>query len=135
MNAKAVETRTLHSKFMRKVGENWDLVKGRLCVTLGDWKEDTFEEQRRHLANQTSPPMTPGQAKELAREINKLLFISEWRVQDRSSASPTPAHSLVRLHLLATLPASPCAPCFKFIVRGGARFLVPPAFCWEQTWL
>ena len=97
VNAKAEETPTRYSKFTRKVGRNWDLVKGRLVVTLGDWREDTFEEQWGYLSNNSEHPMTPGQATELAREINKLLCISEWRVQDRSSASPTPAQSLARL--------------------------------------
>ena len=78
VEAKAGEAADAYAKFMRVVGDDWDCLKG-LKITLRDWREMVEGEKSEHLANKSA--MTERQAKELAREINKLLGITrEWRV-------------------------------------------------------
>jgi hypothetical protein len=121
VEAKAGEAADAYAKFMRVVGDDWDLVKDGLEITLGDWKEMELEEQWQHLANQQSPPMDVGKAQELAREINKLLGISECRVQDGGSASPTSARSCARL----SVPWHPQPWSFALLGKGGGTRCVP----------
>ncbi len=82
VQAKAVEATVAYDKFMRMVGDDWDLVKGGLKITLGDWKEmETMEKRMQLLAARGLKDRD--QQIFLAEAINDLLgIIREWRVQE-----------------------------------------------------
>ena len=79
MQVEAMGGAARFDEFMAKVGDFWELVRHLLRLTVRQWSEKTEEERWDHLANKSK--LTDRQAKELAREINKLLGITrEWRV-------------------------------------------------------
>ncbi len=78
MQVEAMEDAARFKEFMDKVGDFWGPVRHQLRLTVRQWSEMTDEDQWEHLTNKST--MTERQAKELAREINRLLGICEWRV-------------------------------------------------------
>ena len=79
MQVEAMGDAARFEEFMNEVGDFWEPVSHHLRLTVHQWSEKTEEERWEHLANKSK--MTERQAKELAREINKLLGITrEWRV-------------------------------------------------------
>ena len=79
MQVEAMGDAARFEEFTDKVGDFWELVRDHLRLTVRQWSEKPDEEQWEHLVNKSA--MTERQAKELAREINKLLGITrEWRV-------------------------------------------------------
>jgi hypothetical protein len=122
MQVEAMGGAARFDEFMAKVGDFWELVRHLLRLTVRQWSEMPDEEQWEHLVNKSG--MTERQAKELAREINKLLGITrEWRV---TVMRPSP--------LLIHLPTSLCLgalnlgrlPCCGVCVwRGGVRERAP----------
>ncbi len=79
VQVKAVEDADEYDRFLTIVGKPWSAVRGELDLSVATWGDFTHEEQWEHVANKVDPPMALGRAKELAREINKLLgIIREW---------------------------------------------------------
>jgi len=117
----AVEYAAGFDDFKDEVGEFWEPVSRHLKLTVRRWSEKTEVEQWQHLANKVSPPMDEGRAQELAREINKLLGISEWHGQGRGDATPTPGHSLARL----SVPWHPSTWVICLAGKGWGHLLLP----------
>jgi hypothetical protein len=91
----AVEYAAGFEDFKDEVGEFWEPVSRHLKLTVRRWSEKTEVEQWQLLA--AFGLKDRDQQMVLAREINKLLGISEWHGQGRGDATPTPGHSLARL--------------------------------------
>ncbi len=91
----AVECAAGFEDFKDEVGDFWEPVSRQLKLTVRRWSEKTEVEQWQLLAAYGLKDRD--QQMVLAREINKLLGISEWHGQGRGDATPTPGHSLARL--------------------------------------
>ena len=84
-----------YHRFITIVRKSWNTVKDELELSVDTWSRFTNEEQWQLLAAYGLKDRD--QQVVLAREINKLLGISEWHGQGRGDATPTPGHSLARL--------------------------------------
>ena len=84
-----------YDRFITIVRKSWNTVKDELELSVDTWSRFTNEEQWQLLAAYGLKDRD--QQVVLAREINKLLGISEWHGQGRGDATPTPGHSLARL--------------------------------------